>query len=253
MSMYEYRNQLGSQCVTVINWPIVLFALVFEALGEEIKLLLVVFGLLVMTVRFRADIDLRMPRYVPLLILIIVFGLLSGVLNGQLDQFGIYKFVRDVAYYASPFLLWIFGCNIGKVIAEEDGFWTTLFAMSAAAAVGTIVVGVANNGIALTMSSFKANELMIYAVVLFAMPPENWRWRKKTSKCGSVLDRVRCNCSCYHAFSYYDYLSCCCACRFGDEVLFSFFQSHNHRHNLRSVCCRQCFTHAGQCDFFIYG
>lgn len=179
MSMYKYRNQLGPQRATVIYWPIVLFALVFEALGEEIKLLLVVFGLLVMTVRFRADIDLRMPRYVPLLIFIIVFGLLSSVLNGQLDQFGIYKFVRDVAYYASPFLLWIFGCNIGKVIAEEDGFWTTLFAMSAAAAVGTIVVGIANNGIALTMSSFKANELMIYAVVLFAVPPENWRWRKE--------------------------------------------------------------------------
>ena len=177
MSMCQNRNTSVSQNKTVIYWPIVLFALVFEALGQEIKLLLIVFGLLVMTIRLRADIDLKMPKYSSLLFLIPALGFLSGVLNGQLDQFGTYRFVRDIAYYVSPFLLWIFGCSIGKRIAEEDSFWSTLFAMSVADAVSTIVVGVVNNGFTLSMSSFKANELMIYAVVLVLMPPESWKLR----------------------------------------------------------------------------
>ena len=170
-----------------VYWPAVLFACVFEPLGEEYKLLVVVFGLLVMVLHRKGDLELRLPNYSGLIVAVVLFGLFSGLVNGQVEEFGIYKFLRDVAYYISPFLLWIVGCGMGKAVANEERLWTTLFAMSVAAAFSTLVVGVASNGVGLTLDSFKANELTIYAIVLLLAAPKSWKWRSSHKKLACAL------------------------------------------------------------------
>lgn len=185
-SLFRPRGP-AAPAVSPVYWPAVLLACVYEPLGEEIKLVLVVLGLFVTAVHRRGDLELRLPKRSGFLIAIVIFGLVAGLVNGQIEEFGAYKFFRDLAYYVSPFLLWILGCGMGKAVANEERFWTTLFAMSVAAAVSTLVAGVMKNGLYLNLGTFKANELMIYALVLLVADPEGWGWKEKHTKLAWAL------------------------------------------------------------------
>ena len=181
------RHKASKLSESSIYWPAVLFACVFEPLEEQIKLAVLIFGLVVMAIHRRGDIELQFPNCSGLLFSIVLFGFISGLANGQIGDFGFYKFLRDVAYYISPFLLWILGCGMGRGIADEERFWTTLFAMGVAAAASTFVVGFLSNGVGLTLDSFKANELTIYPIVLLLVSPKDWKWRNSHKKLAFVL------------------------------------------------------------------
>lgn len=173
-----------------VYWPAVLFACVFEPLNEECKLIAIMFGIFLMIVHRKGDFELGLPNYSGFLAVVVISGLFSGLINGQIEKFGTYKFIRDFFYYISPFLLWIFGCNIGQAIADEERFWTTLFAMSFGAATSTLIVGLVSKGVGLTLDSFKANELTIYAIVLLVAAPKGWKWKNNHKKLAYLLGTI---------------------------------------------------------------
>lgn len=166
----------------VVYWPAVLFVAVFFVLPEEMKLVLTVAALVTIAVARKGKLSLSFPRYSGLLIVIPLIGLLSGALNGHFDS-GAYKYFRDVAYYVSPFLVWLLGSAMGEVQRGENGFWTTLYFMAFSSALSMIAQGLATGAAAqLTLSSFNANEMVVYAPILLFMSPKSWTWRNEHQK-----------------------------------------------------------------------
>lgn len=166
----------------VVYWPAVLFVAVFFVLPEEMKLALTVTMLIVITITRRGELLLSFPRYSGLLMAIPFIGLLAGVLNGHFDS-DAYKYFRDVAYYVSPFLVWLLGSAMGAVQRGENGFWTTLYFMAFSSSLSMIVQGLITGAATqLTLGSFNANEMVAYAPILLFISPKSWMWRNEHKK-----------------------------------------------------------------------
>ena len=166
------------QSNAAVYWPAVVFVAIFFVVSEEIRLIMTVASILLLIIKYRGDFKLSLPPYSALVILIPLIGMVSGTVNGQFDSFGSYKFIRDVAYYFSPFLLWFLGCSMGARQRNVNSFWTTLFFMSFSSSLSMIVQGLLNGGAStFTLSSFNANEMVIYAPILMILSPDSWTWR----------------------------------------------------------------------------
>lgn len=164
---------------SAIYWPAVIFVAIFFVVSEEIRLVLIIASIAFLIIKQRGNFRLSLPSYSGLLLLIPFIGMVTGVLNGQIDSFGSYKYLRDMAYYASPFLLWLLGCSMGEKLQNANTFWTTLLFMSLSSSMGMIIQGIIDGGTTtLSLSSFNANEMVIYAPILMVLSPDSWEWRK---------------------------------------------------------------------------
>lgn len=174
----------------VVYWPAVLFVAAFFILPEEMKLALTVATLVAIAVARKGRLLLSFPRYSGLLMVIPLIGLLSGAINGHFDS-GAYKYFRDVAYYVSPFLVWLLGSAMGAAQRDENGFWTTLYFMAFSSSLSMILQGIFTGAAAqLSLSSFNANEMVVYAPILLFMSPKSWIWRNEHKKLVWVMDLV---------------------------------------------------------------
>lgn len=174
-----------------VYWTPVIFAAVFFVLFEQMRLAVVVASLLILSFKRKGDVSLSLPRHAGLLVAILAIGLLSGFVNGQIDTYGPYKFLRDMAYYISPFLLWILGSAFGSKLRTANMFWTTLFFMAFASALSMFAQGALDGGAAsLGLDSFSANEMVVYAPVLIALSPRSWEWKREHRKAAYAMALV---------------------------------------------------------------
>lgn len=181
--MISYNNNLSEaysstkgQKKSRIYWPFVLVGLIFNFIPTSMKPIIILVALMVLTISKSGRITLNYPKLSILILAIGVVGFLSGLANGQLDHFGAYRFFRDAFYYVCPFLYWTLGFEFGKAIKDEDSYWTTLFLASIAAAISVLFYGLIIQSGFTSLRTFPANELTIFAVILYLFKPNHWYW-----------------------------------------------------------------------------